>query len=321
MAVVAVVHPISLLARELRERLEARPDLCHELRLLSVSEDEVGTVTESAGAAAFVGRLDESSLEGLDLIFLCGDIAADRDVLARLPPGLPAILLSAGAGPDDGQVAVGGVRPEAIAGVERLISPHAAAVACVLLLDALRTLQPLRATATVVVPVSALGDEGIEELFEQTRGILAFSGAATRGGRFPAQIAFNLLPGGDDAGTIERSVAQALGEDFPVSLQPVSGGIFHGVAVSLRVEVARAVPAAEVRKLLGRGAWIRLARDPRRLGPVAAAGAEELVVGAVREAGAPGAYWIWAAMDNLIRGGAANALAIAETLLGFGRPS
>jgi aspartate-semialdehyde dehydrogenase len=321
MAVVAVVHPTSLLARELRERLEARPELCHDLRLLSVLEDEVGTVTESAGAATFVGRLDEDTIEGLDLLFLCGDIATDRGILERLPRGLPVILLSDGAGPDDAPAAVAGVRPEAIAGLDRVTSPHPAAVACVLLLDALRSLEPARADATVVTPVSSLGDAGIEELFEQTRGILAFSGAATRGKRFPAQIAFNLLPGEEDVGYVERSVTQALGEAFPVSLQLVTGGVFHGVAVSLRVELGRPAPAAEVRKHLGRSPWIRLARDPRRVGPVAAAGVEDLVVGTVRATDRPGELWIWAAMDNLIRGGAANAVALAETLLGFGRPS
>ena len=33
------------------------------------------------------------------------------------------------------------------------------------------------------------------------------------------------------------------------------------------------------------------------------------------------AYWIWAAMDNLVRGGALNAIEAAEALLRAGRPS
>ena len=96
MHVVAVVHPTSLLAKELRERLEARSDLCRELRLLSLDEEEIGAVTESAGAAAFVGRLEPDSLAGVDLAFFCGDIARepfgaiDAQRLHPRQPALPA---------------------------------------------------------------------------------------------------------------------------------------------------------------------------------------------------------------------------------------
>ncbi|KAB2957129.1 MAG: hypothetical protein F9K18_12880, partial [Thermoanaerobaculia bacterium] len=113
MSVVAVVHPTSLLARELRERLEARPDLCGELRLLSDTEDEVGTITESAGAAALVGRLGAEALEGVDLAFVVGDIERVRESLRQLPPGLPTVLLCAGATEDDAPAAVAGVHPDA----------------------------------------------------------------------------------------------------------------------------------------------------------------------------------------------------------------
>ena len=52
-------------------------------------------------------------------------------------------------------------------------------------------------------------------------------------------------------------------------------------------------------------------------GPVDAAAREEVVVGSVRpDAGAPGGYWIWAVMDNLTRGGALNAVEVAEPSAG-----
>ena len=58
----------------------------------------------------------------------------------------------------------------------------------------------------------------------------------------------------------------------------------------------------------------------RPQGPAAAAGEETLLVGEVRAAGQPGTFWIWATMDNLVRGGALNALDLAEAMLAAGRP-
>jgi aspartate-semialdehyde dehydrogenase len=304
----------------LRERLEGRADLCSELRLLSDEEEEIGQLTEAAGSAAFVARLDEDSLEGVDLVFLCGEIERDRVTLVRLPRTAVAVLLSRGATVDDAPAAVGGVHAEALAGQQLALSPHPAAVALVLLLDALCDYRPVRASATVVVPVSVFGDRGIDELFEQTRGILAFSGAQ-RSKLFPAQIAFNLLPSTEDAHEVERAARQALGREVDLAVQLVQGGVFHGVTVSLRVELAGQSTAAEVRKRLGGARGIALARDPRKASPVAVAGEESLLVGEVRAAGEPGAYWIWATMDNLVRGGALNALDLAEAMLAAGRPS
>ena len=319
MHVVAVVHPTSLLAKELRERLEAMPELCRELRLLSLDDEEIGAVTESAGAAAFVGRLEPDSLEGVDLAFFCGDVSRERPALRALPRGTAVVLLSRGASDEDAPYAVAGVRLDALAGHDRLTSPHPAAVAAALLLAPLSGLGLRRAHATILMPVSLLGDAGIDELFEQTRGILAFAGNP-RGRLFPAQIAFNVLPGADDAAAIERAAAAAAGLAAPLSLQIVQGGIFHGLAVALRVELDGRPEAAELRKALGRSPAISLVKESSKLGPVAVAGGEKLLVGEVRATGEPGAYTVWAVMDNLVRGGALNALELGQALLAAGKP-
>ncbi len=320
MRTLAVVHPTSLIAKELRERLEARPALCRELRLLSAEEEEIGTLTESVGAAAFVGRIEPESFDGVDLAFFCGTIEHDRETLARLArshPAIPAILLSRGAGPEDGLPAVAGVRDAARLGVERLVSPHPAAVAAALLLDPLAPLAPRRAVATVIQPVSSEGEPGMDELFEQTRGILAFAGKP-KGMLFPAQIAFNVVPAAAETAGVAELARAALGADYPLAIEVLQGGIFHAVSVSLYVELGESPAPAELRKRIARSAAVTAVRHPERLGPVAAAGEETLQLGAVRAAGGAGAYWIWATMDNLVRGGAANAVALAESLLAPG---
>ena len=47
--------------------------------------------------------------------------------------------------------------------------------------------------------------------------------------------------------------------------------------------------------------------------PIDAAAQEEVLVGSVRaDPDYPGGYWIWAVLDNLVRGGALNAVEVAE---------
>jgi len=322
MRTLAVIHPTSLVGKELRERLEARPDLCRELRLLSADEDEVGTLTESAGAAAFVGRVEPESFHGVDLVFLCGGIAGDRKALAEVPKSIPAIVLSHGATGEDGTPAIAGLREDELLGAHRLVSPHPAAVGVGLLLGALAPLAPRRAVATVVQPVSTAGEPGMDELLEQTRGILAFSGNP-KGKVFPGQIAFNVMPVAGGAAEVAGLVVAATGADYPVDVEVVQGGIFHSMAISLWVELAEGSEAADVRKRLARPAEVAAVpvKELQRLGPVAAANDDRLLLGAVRAAGRPGAYWIWAAMDNLVRGGALNALGLAERLLNVAPPA
>jgi aspartate-semialdehyde dehydrogenase len=105
-----------------------------------------------------------------------------------------------------------------------------------------------------------------------------------------------------------------------VATQVVQAGVFHSYSASVHVAFAPApagVPGLEaVREALSAAPWLRWA-DQEPLGPVDAAGAEEVLLGPLRPDGArPGAFWLWSVMDNLTRGGASNAVALAEALLG-----
>jgi aspartate-semialdehyde dehydrogenase len=58
-----------------------------------------------------------------------------------------------------------------------------------------------------------------------------------------------------------------------------------------------------------------LSDKPRLLGPIDAAASDKVLFGTVRKDEAAGGLWLWAVMDNLTRGGALNAIEIAEALL------
>lgn len=322
MTTLAILHPINLLGKELRETLGrgvAGPQW-QEVRLLSSIEEEVGTLTEIGGAAAIVQRYEPGNLDGVAAAFFCGPIAANRGILAELPADVTGVVLSPDAGAADGHPVVAGInaRPAAAHGGSNvLLSPHPAAVLLAHLLQPLAYLEIQDAVATVVLPASMHDDAGVEELVGQARQIVAMV-PRRRSKVFGAQLAFNLLPPASQ----EESVASIAAElalvlplspsTPPIAIQLVQGGIFHCLAISLHVRSATRSSAAAIRKAIAASPYIELASDPRHLGPIDAAASDKVLLGAVRrdERG----VWLWAAMDNLTRGGALNALEIATAV-------
>src|SRR5688572_4525970 len=109
MKVFAIVHPASLVAKELREQLERRPELWREVRLFTTTEEEVGMLTDVGGAAAVVHRATPEALDGVDLVFLCGTAAQAREALAMSPAGARVVLLAFDATSADAPPLVAGV--------------------------------------------------------------------------------------------------------------------------------------------------------------------------------------------------------------------
>jgi len=310
---VAILHPTGLPGKELRETIEARhPDW--DLRLLSTREDEIGTLTEIAGAAALVGRFEPESLEGVPVAFFCGAMAGNRPLLAELPAGTTAIVLSYDATVEDGLPIVAGVNTEAIGAGRVLLSPHPAAVLLAHLLHPLRELAPEEAVATVIQPASMRDDAGLEELFEQTRQIVAMT-RRTPTPVFGAQLAFNLLPVPLPADAVAAQLRSVLGGPPPPALQILQGAVFHSVSASLYVRCAGKPSLQAFRKALSGHPILEPAERPRHLGPIDAAASDKILYGAVRKDEAGGGFWLWAVMDNLTRGGALNAIEIAEAVL------
>jgi aspartate-semialdehyde dehydrogenase len=310
---IAILHPTNLLGKELRETIDGRhPDW--DLRLLSTREDEIGTLTEAGGSAALVGRWDPESLQGVDLAFFCGSMEDNRPALAALPPETLGVVLSFDATVEDGLPVVAGVNTT-VAGTSRvLLSPHPATVLLAHLLHPLRGLSPGEVVATVVQPVSMRDEKGLEELFESTRQIVAMT-RRTPTPVFGTQLAFNLLPSSLPADPVATQLHLVLTGYPGVALHLLQGPVFHSVSASLYVRLAGETGIQALRKALAASPVLETADKPRLLGPVDAAASDKIILGSVRKDEAGGGFWLWAVMDNLTRGGALNALEIAESLL------
>jgi aspartate-semialdehyde dehydrogenase len=182
------------------------------------------------------------------------------------------------------------------------------------LLHPLGGFSPEESVATVIQPASTRDDAGIEELFENTRQIVAMT-RRTATPVFGTQLAFNILPSPLPADAIASQLHAVLNGPPPVSLQILQGGVFHSVSASLYVRCAADPSPQAVRKALAASPILEAADKPRLLGPVDAAASDKVLFGAVRKDEAQGGFWVWAVMDNLTRGGALNAIEIAESLV------
>jgi aspartate-semialdehyde dehydrogenase len=312
---VGILESGGLLGKELREQLESRPELATELRLMTQREEEVGTLTEVAGAAAMVQSFTNEDLEDLDLLFFCDPREAELGVLERLPASLATIVVSPTVPIPDGRPILAGDDDEVERGVV-LVSPHAAVVGLAHLLRPLVTLGLQEAVATLLLPASIYDQDALEEVFEQTRALLEFKRPAA-GRRFSQQLAFNVLPGPPDEAVIVEQLAALLDGSPRLAVHSLQAGVFHGLSLSVFCQLRSDAAPEDVTAALSGREQVELAETPETVGPVAAATGETVLVGEIRSAvGQPGAFWLWAALDNLTRGGASNAIEIAARVSG-----
>ncbi len=313
MSVVAIVHPMGLVGTEIRQTLARRHDLWRELRLLSTREDEIGKLTEIAGSAAMVTKLEKDDFDGIDVAFFCGGIQETRPLLADRPPAMTAVILSIDAAPDDGVPVVAAVNIDQARRSETLLCPHPAAVLLSHLVHPLRAFGPRRAVGTILEPASLEGKEALDEVFEQTRAILSFTPDQPRE-VFATQMAFNVIPGrrGEH---VAGHVAALVGGEIEVYVQLLRCGVFHSFGASVHLTLTEDPGEKAVREALAAHPLNDASPDPDLLGMIDATGHDEVLLGPVEAvAGLPGTYRIWAVMDNLTCGAAVNALHILEAV-------
>lgn len=315
MTPVAILHPSDLLAEELKHEVETRHLLSGDLSLWTTHEDEVGQLTQARGAATVIQRYEPGDFEGKALVFFCGPIAENRSLLAELPADTTAVVLSPDAEPADGVPVVSGVNLDVVSPGGVYLSPNSGALLLTQLLAPLRGLGLQKVVATVIEPASVHGKAALEELFEQTKALLAFSSDKPRE-IFGRQLAFNLYPTGKSAAGWSQLVRDALGVEAPsVTAKRLQGGVFHGVSASLYLSFAAPVEPEAVRAALGTNAKIDFAVDEEP-SPIEAASRTEILLGSLETVSDdPHGLWLWATMDNLTVGGAQNAADIAEAVL------
>lgn len=332
--ILAIVGSASLLGREVHDVVR-RQGLPATVKPIG-AEDEDGA-QENAEPVVMTTR-DEEYLRQARVVVLAGSAASSRraqEILDRV--GARAALIDLTryweASPR-ARLRAPMVEPagrQLAADVIHVIA-HPAAIALALFFVQVQRRYPIRRSVVhIFEPASERGRPGVEELKEQTVGLLTFKAMPKR--VFDEQLGFNLLARyGSQAPEaleqfelrLERHLASLLAEHgcLPMpSLRLLQVPVFHGHSFSIWAEFEENPGAEALERALAteqidvRGAG---AEAPTAVG---FAGQSGVAVGAIAaDRNNSKAVWFWMVSDNL-RLAAENAAAVAATLLAEGGAS
>jgi aspartate-semialdehyde dehydrogenase len=177
--------------------------------------------------------------------------------------------------------------------------------------------------------VSGAGRRGIEQLAQET-ALLLNGKPIGKGGKFPRQIAFNVLPQVDefqDNGYTREEMKivwetqKILGDQgIKVNATAVRVPVFFGHSEAVHLETRDKLTAGEARTLLAKAPGVKVL-DERKPGgyPTAvteAASKDAVFVGRIREdLSHPRGLSLWVVADNVRKGAALNSIQIAELLV------
>jgi aspartate-semialdehyde dehydrogenase len=245
-----------------------------------------------------------------------GCIVIDNTSHFRMDPDVPLVV------PE--------VNAKAIAGYTKrniIANPNCSTIQMVVALKPLHDLAKIkRVVVATYQSVSGAGKEGMDELFEQTRGI--YMNATPERKKFSKQIAFNVIPHIDvfmeDGFTKEEWKMQVetrkiLDPDIAVSATCVRVPVFIGHSEAVNVEFENPITVEQAREVLRKAPGISLVdfrQDEGYVTPVECTGEDAVYVSRIRkDPTVPNGLSLWVVSDNLRKGAALNAVQIAERLV------
>jgi len=174
---------------------------------------------------------------------------------------------------------------------------------------------------------SGWGKEAVEELFTQTKAVLAGKKAQVK--ILPKQIAFNVIPQIDSFTSngytkeemkMVNETKKIMGDpSIQVTATTVRVPVVIGHSEAVNIETERKITAKQVREILSKFPTVKVMDDPEKgvyPTPVDCPGKDETFVGRIREdISIPNGIDMWIVSDNLRRGAATNAVIIAEKMI------
>ena len=211
-----------------------------------------------------------------------------------------------------------------------IANPNCSTIQMVVALSPLRKLGKIkRVVVSTYQSVSGAGKEGMDELYNQTKGVYVSNFSEPE--KFTKRIAFNVIPHidkfmeGEFEGytkeewkmTVETN--KIMGENMPVTATCVRVPVFIGHSESVNVEFDKPVSVADARAALENAEGIKLIDEQKDGGyatPHETQGTDFTYVSRLRkDVTNPNAINMWVVSDNLRKGAALNAVQIAEVLI------
>lgn len=319
-ASVAVVGAGTPCGALVREALAEQRVAGSRVRLFGTVEGDA-VLSEYRGEARLIQAPDLEEIGRHEVIFVCEDSpAAAATIERRLPSALVVDLMGIGSAAD-GPLVHPSLNPEAARGPAGVLrAPHAIASLLAESLLPVERLAEIRSAAAVVLrPAADFGEPGLEELRDQTVGLLRFvePPKSVFGGR---QLAFNVIPeaglGEAAEAGLERRVASEVASllgwpERRLTVSLVAAPVFHGHAASVRIVPGRPLPEAELRSALACGGPSRGGAAAPAVTPLDAAGERRTSVSEAWDDGI-GGVWLWVIAGEAGPASAANAVRLAD---------
>jgi len=325
---IVIAGASSLLGAEVKSLLEESRFAASDFRLVD-EESVAGLLTEAGGEPAVVQPVEEDSFKKAWIIFFTGSAAfTKRNLELAKRNGARIVDLS-------GELA-------GLAGVQSWLPklqllpaststtpagpfsiPSAPAEVIIRIARALAPLKIAALTAVAFQPVSSSGGKaGIEELESQSGQLLSFQSIGKQ--VFDTQVAFTMLDRFGAASQyklqpslemLRREVRAFIPNGVTIpTVQMLHAPVYYGTTVSACAFLDTTITAAEIIKSC-EAVGFSLRGEELSPSNVSSAGETLLQLAAPQpDAASPGAWWFWAAADNL-RLPAANAVKLAEKLL------
>ena len=245
-----------------------------------------------------------------------GCVVIDNSSLYRYDPAVPLIV------PEVNADAIIGYKNKNI-----IANPNCSTAQMVVALKPLHDRARIkRVVVSTYQSVSGAGKEGIDELWDQTKGIYVH-GQEVAPNKFPKQIAFNVIPHIDvfldDGSTKEewKMVAETkkiLDKSIKVTATCVRVPVFVGHSESINIEFEEFLDEHEARDILREAPGIMVI-DKREAGgyitPIECVGEYATYISRIRQDSTiDNGINLWCVSDNLRKGAALNAVQIAELL-------
>ena len=245
-----------------------------------------------------------------------GCVVIDNSSLYRYEPDIPLIV------PEVNAHAVDGVRNRNI-----IANPNCSTAQMVVALKPLHDRARIkRVVVSTYQSVSGAGKEGIDELWDQTKGLYV-PGQEVEAAKFTKQIAFNVIPHidsfMDDGSTREewKMVAETkkiIDKSLRITATCVRVPVFVGHSEAINIEFEEFLDEDEARDILRQSPGV-LVVDKREDGgyvtPVECVGDFATFISRIRQDSTiDNGLNLWCMSDNLRKGASLNAVQIAELL-------
>ncbi|SFG48948.1 aspartate-semialdehyde dehydrogenase [Desulfotomaculum arcticum] len=329
---VIVVGASGAVGQEILQVLEEKKFPVGDLKLCATSRS-AGKEMLFKGNTYKVEETTPSSFDGMDIALFAGGaaskefgpLAAEKGVVVidnsshfRLDPEVPLVV------PE--------VNPEDVKWHKGIIAnPNCSTIIMVVPLKAIYDAAGIkRVVVSTYQAVSGAGAEGISELTEHTKAVLA--GDEVVPAKFQYQIAFNLIPHIDvfqemdytkEEWKMVKETCKIMHDDtIGITATTVRVPVYRSHSESINVETKRKMTAAEAREVLAKFPGIILEDDPSNKKypmPLFSSNHDEVFVGRIREDNSlDHALNMWVAADQLRKGAATNAVQIAELVIKYG---